>query len=89
MKSNIITLFMCGDVMIGRGIDQILPYHSDPLIYEPYVESAIRYVELAESVNGPIQQPVSFSYIWGDALGELERIYQITQSSILKKKFRW
>jgi len=71
--SNPITIFMCGDVMTGRGIDQVLPHPSDPLIYEPYMKSARGYVEIAEKANGLIQQPVSFSYIWGDALKELER----------------
>jgi len=68
-----ITLFMAGDVMTGRGIDQVLPYPSDPAIHEPYLKSARGYVKLAEEANGPIQQPVDFSYIWGDALDELER----------------
>ena len=27
-----ITIFMCGDVMTGRGIDQILPHPSDPIL---------------------------------------------------------
>ncbi|MCK5093543.1 MAG: CapA family protein, partial [Spirochaetes bacterium] len=71
---NPITIFMCGDVMTGRGIDQILPHPSNPIIHEPYMRSAKGYVELAEEVNGPIQQPVSYSYIWGDALEELERM---------------
>jgi poly-gamma-glutamate synthesis protein (capsule biosynthesis protein) len=31
-------------------------------------------VKLAEEVNGPIPQPLSFSYIWGDALDEFERV---------------
>jgi poly-gamma-glutamate synthesis protein (capsule biosynthesis protein) len=69
-----ITLFMCGDVMTGRGIDQVLPYPGDPTLYEPYMKSAKGYVELAEEANGPIPQPVNFSYIWGDALDELERV---------------
>lgn len=69
-----ITIFMCGDVMTGRGIDQALPHPSDPVIYEPYVKNAREYVELAEEANGRIPQPVSFSYIWGDALNELERV---------------
>ena len=68
-----IKIFMCGDVMTGRGIDQVLPHPSDPVIYEPYLKSARGYVKLAEEVNGPIQQPVSFAYIWGDALEELDR----------------
>jgi len=72
--SNLITMFMSGDVMIGRGIDQVLPHPSDPLIYESYIKSARGYVELAEKAHGPIQEPVTFSYIWGDALEELERM---------------
>jgi len=67
-------VFMCGDVMTGRGIDQVLPHPGNPLIYEPYMRSAKEYVELAEKANGPIIQPVDFSYIWGDALEEFERV---------------
>jgi poly-gamma-glutamate synthesis protein (capsule biosynthesis protein) len=65
---------MSGDVMTGRGIDQILPHPGDPLIHEPYMKSARGYVELAEELNGPIQQPVNCPYIWGDALEELRRV---------------
>lgn len=69
-----VTLFLCGDVMTGRGIDQVLPHPCEPRIYEPFVTDARDYVKLAENVNGPIPQPVDFAYIWGDALEELERI---------------
>jgi poly-gamma-glutamate synthesis protein (capsule biosynthesis protein) len=51
---RLITVFLCGDVMTGRGIDQILPNPSDPRIYEAFVSDARTYVELAEDVNGPI-----------------------------------
>lgn len=61
-------LFLCGDVMTGRGIDQILPHSVDPVLYESYVRSARQYVALAEDRNGPVSQPVDFDYIWGDAL---------------------
>ncbi len=66
-------LFLCGDVMTGRGIDQALPHPVDPVLYEPYVRDAREYVALAEKANGPIPRPLSFDYIWGDALQELER----------------
>ncbi len=69
-----ITIFMCGDVMTGRGIDQVLPHPSDPTIYESYMKSARGYVKIAEQANGPIDYPVSFSYIWGDALKELDKV---------------
>ncbi len=73
-SSASITLFMCGDVMTGRGIDQILPHPSDPRIYEPYIRNSISYVNLAERAHGPIPKPVDFSYIWGYALQELVRV---------------
>jgi poly-gamma-glutamate capsule biosynthesis protein CapA/YwtB (metallophosphatase superfamily) len=69
-----INLFLCGDVMTGRGIDQVLPHPSRPKLHEPYVSSALCYVELAEEAFGPIRRPVDFSYIWGDALELLRRI---------------
>jgi poly-gamma-glutamate capsule biosynthesis protein CapA/YwtB (metallophosphatase superfamily) len=69
-----ITVFLCGDVMTGRGIDQILQHPSDPLIHESYLKDARGYVEIAERLNGPIPRPVAPAYIWGDALDELERM---------------
>lgn len=74
MGLDTITLFLCGDVMTGRGIDQILPRPCDPELREGYVLDARQYVELAERASGPIERPVSFEYVWGDALAELERV---------------
>lgn len=71
--SRLVTLFLSGDVMTGRGIDQVLPHPSEPRIYESYVRSAVGYVKLAEEHSGPIPRPVEYSYIWGAALEELER----------------
>jgi poly-gamma-glutamate synthesis protein (capsule biosynthesis protein) len=68
-----ITLFLCGDVMTGRGIDQVLPHPSVPWLYEPHVDSAVEYLAMAEIVNGPIARPVDFAYPWGIALQELDR----------------
>ena len=59
--------------MIGRGLDQVMPWSVDPRLHEPYVQSARTYVELAERVNGPIPRAVPPAYVWGDALAELER----------------
>ena len=72
--TDCMTLFLCGDVMTGRGIDQVLPHPGDPHIHEPYLYNAKKYVEIAEEANGPIPGPVDFSYIWGDALDELKRV---------------
>lgn len=61
-------LFLCGDVMTGRGIDQILPHPSDPVLHESYMTSAQGYVRLAETAHGALTAPVDSSYIWGDAM---------------------
>jgi len=66
-------LFLCGDVMTGRGIDQLLPKPSRPNLYEGYVTDARDYVRLAERISGPIARPVSLAYIWGEALAEIDR----------------
>jgi poly-gamma-glutamate synthesis protein (capsule biosynthesis protein) len=66
-----VKVVLAGDVMIGRGIDQILPNPSDPRIYEPRATSAREYLRLAELRNGRIPYPVNLDYIWGAALDEL------------------
>src|SRR5581483_8942722 len=72
-RGSLLTLFLCGDVMTGRGVDQVLPHPSDPRIHEDYTKDAREYVRLAARANGPIPAPVDFAWIWGDALAELER----------------
>lgn len=69
-----IRLFLCGDVMTGRGIDQILPHPCPPRLHEDYVQSAVDYVRLAEATNGSIPRPVRPDYIWGEALDALRRL---------------
>ncbi|MBS3770213.1 MAG: CapA family protein [Bacteroidales bacterium] len=73
-SSSAITLFLCGDVMTGRGVDQIFPQSVDPRIYESYVKDARDYVRLAEQEKGSIDKPVSYDYIWGDAQEVWEQI---------------
>ncbi|MGZ5185697.1 MAG: CapA family protein [Caldimonas sp.] len=68
------TLLLAGDVMTGRGIDQVLPTPLPPELYESWVRDAREYVRLAERVSGPIPAPVPLGYIWGDALAEMERL---------------
>ena len=69
-----VTLFLCGDVMTGRGIDQILERPSKPHLHEQYVRSALDYVGIAERASGPIDRLAKPDYVWGDALTELERV---------------
>jgi poly-gamma-glutamate synthesis protein (capsule biosynthesis protein) len=67
-------LFLCGDVMTGRGVDQVLAHPCDPELHEGYVSSAVDYVQLAETANGPIPRHAGPAYIWGAALDELKRM---------------
>jgi poly-gamma-glutamate synthesis protein (capsule biosynthesis protein) len=60
--------------MLGRGIDQVLPHPCNPLLYESYVKTAMDYVHLAEEANGSIPRQVSPTYVWGNALDELNRV---------------
>jgi len=68
-----VTIFLAGDVMTGRGVDQIMAHPSSPELAEPWVKSALEYVELAKRTHGPIRMPVDPSYIWGECLEVLER----------------
>ena len=69
---DMLAILFCGDVMTGRGIDQILPHPVEPTLREASVDDARTYVVLAEKVNGPIPRPVDFSWTWGDALPMVE-----------------
>ncbi|SCK36174.1 CapA family protein [Streptomyces sp. WMMB 322] len=72
MSGESVTLSLCGDVMPGRGVDQILPHPGAPELREGFMRDARSYVELAERVNGSIPAPVDFSWPWGEALDVLE-----------------
>jgi poly-gamma-glutamate capsule biosynthesis protein CapA/YwtB (metallophosphatase superfamily) len=63
-----VVVFLCGDVMTGRAIDQILPSPADPVLFEPFVRDARVYIDLAEEAGATIPRPVLPRYIWGDAL---------------------
>jgi poly-gamma-glutamate capsule biosynthesis protein CapA/YwtB (metallophosphatase superfamily) len=67
-----VVLCLVGDVMTGRGVDQILPTPGEPRLWESYVRDATRYVELAEAVSGPIVRPVDVAWPWGDALTTMD-----------------
>ncbi|HEU4515057.1 MAG TPA: CapA family protein [Nocardioidaceae bacterium] len=61
-------LVLAGDVMTGRGIDQILPAPGSPRLHEEYVVDARSYVDLAEHLNGPVPRAADPSWPWGDVL---------------------
>lgn len=72
MTTNLVTLFLCGDVMLGRGVDQALGHPGDPHLRESYVRDARRYVDLAEQTSGPVVTPVSDDWPWGETLDVLD-----------------
>jgi poly-gamma-glutamate synthesis protein (capsule biosynthesis protein) len=72
-ESATIRLFLCGDVMLGRGLDQAMAVSCDPRLYEPGLTDARDYLALAERANGPIPRPLPPAYVWGDALAEMTR----------------
>ncbi|SDS63721.1 CapA family protein [Actinopolymorpha singaporensis] len=72
MSAPTARLSLCGDVMLGRGVDQILPHPGDATLREAFVRDARTYVGLAEEANGPIARPVDFCWPWGDALDLLD-----------------
>lgn len=73
-RGDSIVLALTGDVMLGRGIDQILGHPGDPVLYESDASSALLYVELAERAHGPIPRAANPEYVWGDAIAELDRL---------------
>lgn len=74
-----LTLFLGGDVMTGRGIDQALPHSVDPRLHEQWVTSAEDYVRLAENENGELPLPLDYAYPWGDALAVLDEVKPIVR----------
>jgi poly-gamma-glutamate capsule biosynthesis protein CapA/YwtB (metallophosphatase superfamily) len=71
---RVVVLCLTGDVMTGRGVDQVLPAAGDPRLWERYAASATDYVRLAEGASGPIPKPVDFSWPWGEALQALDEL---------------
>src|SRR3982074_2622121 len=51
---GLVTLFLCGDLMPGWGVDQIVPHPGNPRLREVSAGDTRRYAELAEAVHGRI-----------------------------------
>ena len=77
MRANY-TLSLTGDVMLGRGVDQILAHPGDPRLREGVIRDARRYVDLAERANGAMPRAVDDAYVWGDARGALRNGPQLS-----------
>jgi len=63
--------------MIGRGIDQILPFKVPEGIHEGYMKSARGYVDIAVRENGPLPideiKKGGFTYVWGDLVNAMQK----------------
>ncbi|KAL4432878.1 hypothetical protein ABPG77_008204 [Micractinium sp. CCAP 211/92] len=59
-------------MLAGRGVDQILPCHCSPELYEGWVKDARQYVQLAVAANGPLPGERGFAYPWAIALADME-----------------
>jgi len=70
--SDVVTVLLGGDVMLGRGVDQILACPGEPELREPYLRDAREYIRLAEHANGPIPRPVDWRWPWGEVLALLD-----------------
>ncbi len=64
---------LAGDVMTGRGVDQVLAHPGAADLQEEYVTDARTYVTLAERVSGPIPRAVAPEWPWGEALEVITR----------------
>lgn len=67
-----VTMFLAGDVMLARGIDQILGAPCDPVLHESYVTDAREYIALAEERSGAIPRGAPPAYPWGEAVAILD-----------------
>jgi poly-gamma-glutamate capsule biosynthesis protein CapA/YwtB (metallophosphatase superfamily) len=74
MAETELRIALAGDVMLGRGIDQILPVPGDPAIDERWrdADDARLYIDLAERRHGAIPTTRDERYVWGDVLAMLE-----------------
>jgi len=68
------TILLTGDVMTGRGIDQVLPHPGSPTLFESCMRDARGYVHLVERMSGPMTGALSCDDLWGDALAEMRRV---------------
>jgi poly-gamma-glutamate capsule biosynthesis protein CapA/YwtB (metallophosphatase superfamily) len=66
-------IFLTGDVMTGRAIDQLLPHPGDPTLRESVVTDARTYIRLAERATGTSLAPFDYAWPWGDALAIVEQ----------------
>ena len=68
-----VRLLLAGDVMTGRAIDQLFATHNPDDFGKPGNAPAARYRAWSSALHGEEHRPVRHDYIWGSALGALDR----------------
>jgi len=67
-----VRLFLGGDVMTGRGIDQLFAVHNGDDFGKPDHVPAQQYLDWSAALHGAEMRPVRHDYVWGAALGVLD-----------------
>src|SRR5213076_1633879 len=71
-------LFLFGNVMTGRGIDQALPHSVNPVLYEPSVRDAREYVRRDEKTHGAIRRTLRMLDVFPLDVSTRARLLKIT-----------
>lgn len=70
--AHTIRIFLGGDVMTGRAIDQLFHIHNADDFGKPEHVPAKQYRDWSAACNGGLRTPVSHDYIWGEALAIID-----------------
>ncbi|MFE8034107.1 CapA family protein [Thiohalocapsa marina] len=60
-----VRLFLAGDVMLGRAIDQLFIRHHPDILDKDDYKPAWLYQHLSEAIHGALSRPVAYASIWG------------------------
>lgn len=69
---NTVKVLLAGDLMLGRGVDQMLKHPSSPQLHESFHRDARDYLQLVERHHGALPRGVDPQHIWGDALVQMD-----------------
>jgi poly-gamma-glutamate synthesis protein (capsule biosynthesis protein) len=72
--SGCIRLFLGGDVMTGRAIDQLFVVHNPENFGKADHVPASQYLAWSADIHGPAPSPVRHDYIWGPTPDMLDRL---------------
>ncbi len=73
-SADSVRLFLGGDVMTGRGVDQLFATHNEGDFNKPDAVSARQYLEWSALMHGAEIRPLRHDYIWGAALSVFDTV---------------